>query len=129
MAVFLDTGIERVLHQPRIPDSAGPPVFPDRKSTRPLGIHEPSNLEKIFNTSYTRQLIDRMIYPKIPESDVMLPSAYGEALDRLRKKINKENKDLHDIDPEKIENARALLEQMNKDYEAFCIGRDQLVQG
>jgi len=129
MAVLLGSGIERVLHQPRIPDTTAAPIFPDSKATRPLGIHEPSNLEKIFNTSYTRQLIDRMIYPKTPENEVMLPNAYSEALDTLRKTITKENKKLRDIDPKKIKNAQTLFEQMHNDYEAFCMGRDQLVQG
>ena len=128
MAIFLDSGIEKVLHQPRLPDSAGPPIFPDHKSTRPLGIHEPSNLEKIFNTSFTRQLIDKMIYPQIPENDVMLPSAYSAALDWLRKKIKADNAKLRNIDPKKIKDAQTLLEQMHNDYEAFCAGRDQLVQ-
>ena len=129
MAVLLGSGIERVLHQPRIPDSAGAPIFPDQKATRPLGIHEPSNLEKVFNTSYTRGLIERMIYPKTPENEVILPTAYSEALDSLRKKITKENNRLRDIDPKKIKNAQTLLEQMHRDYEAFRLGRDQLVQG
>lgn len=129
MAVFLDTGIEGVLHQPRIPDSAGPPVFPDRKATRPLGIHEPSNLEKIFNTSYTRKLIDKMIYPNIPERDVMLPNTYSTVLNQLRKKVSTDNTELNDIDPQKIKNAQTLFARMQEDYHAFCIGRDQLVQG
>ena len=129
MAVFLDTSIERVLHQPRAPDSAGPPIFPDQKATRPLGIHEPSNLEKIFNTSYARQLIDKMIYPQIPEKDVMLPNTYSTVLNRLREKISTENADFKGIEPQKIKNAQNLLEQMNNNYHAFCIGRDQLIQG
>ena len=129
MAIFLDAGIERVLHQPRIPDSAGPPVFPDQKATRPLGIHEPSNLEKIFNTSYTRRLIERMIYPKIPESEIMLPNAYSKALYQLRKSISTDNAALNDITPRKIKDAHVLFEQMYNDYQAFCMGRDQLVKG
>ena len=129
MAVFLDTNIERVLHQPRLPDSAGPPVFPDQKATRPLGIHEPSNLEKIFNTSYARQLIDKMIYPQLSEKDVMLPSTYSSLLDQLKKKISTENADFKDIEPQKIKDAQNLLDQMQNDYHAFCMGRDQLVQG
>ena len=128
MAVFLDTGIERVLHQPRIPDSAGAPIFPDRKSARPLGIHEPSNLEKIFNTSYTRKLIDRMTYPKIPENEVMLPSTYSDMLEKLLKKISTDNTELKGVDKKKIKKARALFKQMSENYDAFCRGRDQLVQ-
>ena len=128
MAVLLGSGIERVLHQPRLPDSNSTPIFPDQKAHRPLGIHEPSNLERIFNTSYTRQLINKMIYPKIPESDVVLPGVYNETLDNLRKKIMKKTDELHDIDPKKLKNAQQLLEQMHSDYEAFCRGRDQLVQ-
>ncbi len=129
MAVFLDTGIERVLHQPRVPDSAEPPIFPDQKATRPLGIHEPSNLEKIFNTSYARQLINKMIYPQIPEKDVMLPTTYSTVLNHLREKISTENADFEDIEPQKIKDAQTLLEQMHNDYHAFCMGRNQLVQG
>ena len=129
MAILLDTSIERVLHQPRIPDSAGPPVFPDQKATRPLGIHEPSNLEKIFNTSYTRQLIDKMIYPRIPERDVMLPNTYSAALEHLRKTISTDNAELKDVDPQTIQKAQTLFAQMHDNYEAFCAGRDQLVKG
>ena len=129
MAVFLNTGIEGVLHQPRIPDSAGPPIFPDRKTARPLGIHEPSNLEKIFNTSYTRKLIDKMIYPNIPEREVMLPNTYSEVLDQLRKKVSADNTELSNIDSQKIKKAQTLLVRMHEDYRAFCMGRDQLIQG
>lgn len=128
MAVFLNTGIERVLHQPRIPDSAGPPIFPDQKTARPLGIHEPSNLEKIFNTSYAKRLIDKMIYPRIPENHVILPNTYSAVLNQLREKISPENSDFKDIDSQKIKAAQTLLEQMYNDYHAFCMGRDQLVQ-
>ena len=127
MAIFLDTGIEGVLHQPRIPDSAGPPVFPDRKASRPLGIHEPSNLEKIFNTSYTRKLIDKMIYPNIPERDVMLPNTYNAVLTQLLKKVSTDDAKLNDIDPQKIKNAQTLLARMQENYKAFCMGRDQLI--
>ena len=129
MAVFLDTGIEGVLHQPRIPDNAGPPIFPDKKTTRPLGIHEPSNLEKIFNASYARQLIDRMIYPQISENDVMLPNTYSAVLDQLREKISTKNAGFKNIEPQKIKAAQTLLEQMHNDYHAFCMGRDQFVKG
>lgn len=129
MAVSFDASIERVLHQPRMPDSAAPPIFPDQKATRPLGIHEPSNLEKIFNTSYARSLIEKMIYPRVPENDVMLPSAYSELLDRLRKKISTDNTELKNVNPKKVKRAQTLLKQMHDDYQAYCAGRDQLVQG
>ena len=127
MAVFLDSGIERVLHQPRVPESAGPPIFPDQKATRPLGIHEPSNLEKIFNTSYTRSLIEKMIYPKISERDIILPHAYSTVLNQLRQTVATDSNQLSSVDAQTLNNARLLLATMQDDYQAFCSGRDQLI--
>lgn len=127
MAVLLDPGIQKILHQARIPDGPGLPVFPSAKSSRPLGAQTPSNLQKVFSPGRATQLIENMIRPNIAEVDVILQHEYGALLKQVRgmvlRSYAKAGKDR-----KKFEKAKNLLDKMNDDYQAFCAGRDTLVR-
>ena len=128
MAVLLDPGIQKILHQARIPDSAGPPVFPDAKTSRPLGIQTPSNLQQVFSPGRAAQLVEAMIRPNIAEVDVILQHEYGALLEQVRGMVQRTYAKAGK-DRKKFEKAKKLLDRMHDDYQTFCTGRDTLLRG
>ena len=126
MAISLDTGIEGISYQSR--EVGLKSDFPQRKEYLPTNATILSHLGEVFNLHAHAQMLENIVAPKVPNRSVVSPSGYSRLFEEVGA-IADNHMPRNDHERQVVQAAKALLDAMKEDFQAFNTGRSALIQG